>query len=279
MPGTVSGLRLYFTDRWTAQFASARFPESDTRENDQRTKSPTTLGMQPTSHKSGTSPKNPRPVASPFSTEASLVDSIASAIGHDSGIEIVREFDSLHGIADLVLFRASKAWESRLSLASVPSQWAFLLRSLPYRRAMSFDYFWGATHASKATAKRLARCFCSAGYLEQNSKTRTFTKIRQPQPLISEIVAIEAKLTKWRDALQQARRYQHFAHKSWVVLDATRARPAIQNLELFERSGIGLATCDENGSMIHHISAKRILPKTDLLYWRANVELSRKLVS
>lgn len=235
--------------------------------------------MQPSSSNAGTCSKAPRSSASPFPTEASLVDSIASTIGHDPSVGIVREFDSLHGIADLVFFRASKAWESRISLVSVPSQWAFLLRTLPYRRAMSFDYFWGATHASKSTAKRLIRDFCCAGYLEQNSKTHTFTKIRQPQPLLSEIVAIEAKLTKWRDALQQARRYQHFAHKSWVVLDALRARTAIQNLELFERSGIGLATCDENGSMIKHTTAKRILPKTGLLYWRANVELSRKLAS
>lgn len=235
--------------------------------------------MQKIIHNAATFLSSEQVEAQSFSTEASLVNSIASSIKHSPGMGIVREFDSLHGIADLVFFRTSKAWEQRMHLLNVPSQWAYLLRSLPYRRAMSFDYFWGATHASKATANRLVREFCSAGFLEQNPRTSMLTKTHQPRPTLSEIVAIEAKLVKWRDALQQAKRYQHFAHKSWVVLDASRARSAILNQDLFERTGIGLATCNENGLLTSHVFPKSNRPKTALLYWRANIELSRRLVS
>jgi len=52
--------------------------------------------------------------------------------------------------------------------------------------------------------------------------------------------AFEAKLTKWRDALHQARRNTVFAHYCYVALPTQAAMLAIKAKEDFLRFGIGL---------------------------------------
>lgn len=54
------------------------------------------------------------------------------------------------------------------------------------------------------------------------------------------LIAIEAKLEKWRDALHQAYRNTCFAHRSYVLLPEKTARIAAQYLAEFERRKVGL---------------------------------------
>jgi hypothetical protein len=54
------------------------------------------------------------------------------------------------------------------------------------------------------------------------------------------IYAFELKLRNWKRALRQAYRYRTFAQHSYVVMDADRVEPALQQLRLFRRSNIGL---------------------------------------
>lgn len=56
-----------------------------------------------------------------------------------------------------------------------------------------------------------------------------------------QIVALEAKLARWRVALKQARSYLAFANSAWVVLDRNQCKitPMIQ--AEFQEDGIGLA--------------------------------------
>lgn len=65
-------------------------------------------------------------------------------------------------------------------------------------------------------------------------------------------IAFELKLRDWRRGLRQAYRYRAFANQSYVVLDASNARSAIQNTELFVRSNIGLIAVDQAGKVIIH---------------------------
>ncbi len=55
-----------------------------------------------------------------------------------------------------------------------------------------------------------------------------------------EVLAFEAKLTKWRDALCQAYRNTCFAHRSFVVLPWQAAQRAAQYAAEFDRRGVGL---------------------------------------
>ena len=55
-----------------------------------------------------------------------------------------------------------------------------------------------------------------------------------------QIIAIEAKLTRWRNALEQARRYLAFANRAYVVLDGNRVRDTAEIRSAFRGTGIGL---------------------------------------
>jgi len=63
----------------------------------------------------------------------------------------------------------------------------------------------------------------------------------------NEVVAFEAKLHKWRDALHQAYRNSFYAHYSYVILPANRTKVALQNRSEFERRGVGLCSVSHDG--------------------------------
>ncbi len=60
------------------------------------------------------------------------------------------------------------------------------------------------------------------------------------------LVAVEAKLSRWRDALQQAYRNRCFAHSSYVLLPKEVALRAVQFAADFELRGVGVCCCDDD---------------------------------
>jgi hypothetical protein len=61
------------------------------------------------------------------------------------------------------------------------------------------------------------------------------------------LYAFEAKLKKWREALDQAYRNSSFAHYSYVVLPENVIKNVLDNRQEFERRGIGLCTVNSSG--------------------------------
>jgi len=55
-----------------------------------------------------------------------------------------------------------------------------------------------------------------------------------------DLVAFEAKLSRWRDALNQAYRNSSFAHYSYVVLPERTLENAVTHIAEFHRRGVGL---------------------------------------
>jgi len=88
----------------------------------------------------------------------------------------------------------------------------------------------------------------------------------------SEIVAVEAKLTRWKEALSQAAQYRRYADRAYVALPMTRARCALDGQEEFERQGVGLLGVFR-GSLITLIEA-RSASQHD---WRRDFVYSRLL--
>lgn len=82
--------------------------------------------------------------------------------------------------------------------------------------------------------------------------------------------AFEAKLLKWRDALQQAWRNTCFAHYCYVALPELTAKAALRGRHEFERHGVGLI-------VLSHHGAKLAIPprrNTPLLPWLTKAALS-----
>ncbi|MEZ6244295.1 MAG: hypothetical protein R3B57_14770 [Phycisphaerales bacterium] len=62
----------------------------------------------------------------------------------------------------------------------------------------------------------------------------------------SEVITIEAKLTKWRDALSQAISYRHYSDRSYVLLPHFCVGAAVRNLHEFKIAGVGLLSYSPN---------------------------------
>jgi hypothetical protein len=59
-----------------------------------------------------------------------------------------------------------------------------------------------------------------------------------------EIIAIELKLSRWREALKQGKAYQDFADRSYVVIDATQISFSESIFAEFEAANVGLLLHD-----------------------------------
>ncbi len=60
--------------------------------------------------------------------------------------------------------------------------------------------------------------------------------------LLTDSIAIEAKLKDWRRALKQAYRYKWFANKSYVFLPQENINVPKKNLNIFKSYNVGLAS-------------------------------------
>jgi hypothetical protein len=80
-------------------------------------------------------------------------------------------------------------------------------------------------------------------------------------PVAQRVVAVELKLTKWRDALIQADNFRRSADESWVVVDAARAGAARAATLEFAEHGVGLAVATVDGRVDVVLPAPRARPE------------------
>lgn len=78
--------------------------------------------------------------------------------------------------------------------------------------------------------------------------------------------SFEFKLYNWKRALTQAYRYKAFNHKSYVIMDHKYVHRAIDNLNFFIRSNIGLASIDGTGTCKTFFIPKTSVPYSSDLY-------------
>jgi hypothetical protein len=62
--------------------------------------------------------------------------------------------------------------------------------------------------------------------------------------VVADVIAAEAKLQLWRQALSQAMTYRHFANRTFVAMDATTTPRAPEVLAQFRTNQIGLCAVD-----------------------------------
>jgi len=91
------------------------------------------------------------------------------------------------------------------------------------------------------------------------------------------IIAVEAKLTKWRPALDQALLYRRYADRAYVLLPANNAQGAIKAKSEFADAGVGLliATDTEINNIIEAAPGATHDWRRDFVYFRL---LARKVI-
>lgn len=214
-----------------------------------------------------------------FDSEHALVSFFEQLIGqhtNQGNTSILREFDSPNGIADIVVFELHNQWEKSLALKDVPPRWAYWLYSLPYPECFKTEdasRIAGVTHRQANTFLNL---ITEVGFCEKVGSQGTWRVVFQPKPFVEDFYAIEAKLRDWKRALSQASRYRDYAVQSWVLLDEHAVRPALDNIKLFERLNIGLATIACSAEVTVHFLPYAAAPRSQLRYWQANAEAARR---
>ena len=184
----------------------------------------------------------------PSSDEASLVSiaipSLASVLALRQPTCVLREVRIGRVIADILF-----ASPSRMSPAPIEHLTAHecailsALRRLGHTRIDLLERRAGLPHGG-----------LRAGALDRLLELKLLRRGRGGQVKASpqwamraQLVAIEAKLRRWRDALSQAVEYKRFADKSYVLLPELHAEVAMRHLDAFEDSEVGLVVYGDYG--------------------------------
>jgi len=83
---------------------------------------------------------------------------------------------------------------------------------------------------------------------------------------LTDIIAIEFKIHKWKDALIQASNYQLWAHKVYVALPSQNVHRALAHKGIFEKTGIGIISVDDMSSILLEAEDSLFLTKTYISY-------------
>jgi hypothetical protein len=92
---------------------------------------------------------------------------------------------------------------------------------------------------------------------------------------VGQLVAFEAKLARWREALHQAYRTLCFANRSYVVLPTAAARVAVHHESEFNRRRVGLCSVSLERGIDVLLDAGASTPLQPWVSSRAITELGR----
>ena len=213
-----------------------------------------------------------------FNSELGLVKTFYTFLkcgGLPSQAHVVLEFESGHGIADIVIFGTRELFEKQaVEFAKIPPRYAVIFGRELLPKKFLAQQFAELTGAGIEASVRVLNMLVKQGLLTRlkNGMYEGLDSVSSP---IDTVVSIEAKLRDWRRALRQAYRYREFSNQSWVLMDAYRVSPALAQIQQFIRSGVGLASINTSGELFIHHEPTVAAPLSDSRYWAESVQLSR----
>lgn len=186
-----------------------------------------------------------------FKTEASFVDTITHTVRKNGGnlhdrlkkyekIVISQEVALGYGIADIVIAK----YQSRTTLPTRSSKLNLfdisLLRLIKNKKEIDFDKIFCITKSSKQKIENSIQKLITNKIIEVSKEN--YYSYKNYKSVLTNSIAIEAKLKNWKRALNQAYRYKWFSEKSFVFIPEENIQPAYNNVELFKKMNVGLAT-------------------------------------
>lgn len=180
---------------------------------------------------------------------------------------VAHELPIGQSIADMVILRSAKdpVWpEAPLTVAE--SLVLSALRHLGAARADTIGrhVFMSAEDVREILGGRLAE------WRLVRPKERGIVEARAAWVSSAQVVAVEAKLTRWRDALAQAAVYRRYADRAFVLLPRTIAGAAAGHATDFRAAGVGLLAYDSQG-----VACLIASQKAKLHSWHREYALSR----
>lgn len=222
-----------------------------------------------------------------FESESEMKSVAKDSLGNvfdQNALEVVPEFDYGPGRTDLVLVNVSDAYWGRridrLKLTEPIRKKTHLQTFLQLhgRGEITEEYFDEIGALSQRHKRNALNWLVSSGFVDRNgNKIKTANNLRKH---ITTAIGVELKLRKWKDALKQAHRGRSFADYRYVALDEDHIEAALENLNMFRESNVGLISINEDGGCTKHFEPNRINPYSNLNRWKLNeVSLQKRLTS
>lgn len=206
-------------------------------------------------------------------SEAALVDrllgsmpTVQAALGHgDNALVVMREFQVGIVVPDIVLVRlptSGPLLQLRRPLSHFHCcVWSALLRRTPLRaETLARRLFTGVDRIHLAL-RDLRRADIVAGSEDENASS-----LDRLLPNEAEVVALEAKLARWRLALRQAQGYLAFSNRVAVALPRNRFDGKKEVLAACRKQGVGLFLEGESTTALLHVPGRRRIMTPEWLW-------------
>lgn len=203
--------------------------------------------------------------------EAEMIPPLKSFLVEELYLDAVEEeFTAGYGIADIVGIKCNKGkLKSRFESGSKPVtsiRELSILTLLQENSPSNIEDLASNTGLSISYIKKiLLKSLIEKGYIERRGNE--YKLVKDIFSFTDLVVSVEAKLTKWKDALSQAKRYQHFSNIVFVALPQSTVRKI--NKELFKKNNIGILSVVSNSVSID-LKPRQMNPKTLVMHLYCN---------
>jgi len=181
-----------------------------------------------------------------FETEIELINVLRSTLKENysrKSVSIFEEVSLGYGIADMVLSILKEDFRENLHKKELNMRDINIYNLIVKIPHIKIIEILNITRISKSCTKESLNKLMANGYIILNDKGYIVSYSYELPFSLN--FAIEAKLR----ALKQAYRYKWFAEYSYVVLDEYNSRSAKNNIHIFEKYNIGLATINKLGEL------------------------------
>lgn len=185
---------------------------------------------------------------------------------------VVEELGVGYGVADVVAARpCADGVRQRLrqrQTSTLPRRAEVqVVRALRALDAATFDLLVELTGISARRLRYDVLRFLLAENFIERTDDDTFQLLGEYRPVAEEIWAVEAKMKNWFEGLCQAKRYQHFAHKTYLAIAAPH-RDRVRD-EVLREQNVGLiAVTHDAAEIVFH--PRRRNPRSEELFLMTN---------
>jgi hypothetical protein len=194
---------------------------------------------------------------------------------------IIPEFPTEHGIVDLAAFildparLAARLGSGVLLRGRLAADVALAVARGTRTRAAVRERL-RVTDRSAARGIAMLR---EAGLLAEGAGGRLYVSPLVTHPPLTKAIAIELKVSHWRDATRQAVQHALFADESYVAMDLAFFRRYASSSQLLKERGIGLIGVDVRSSTAVVLQQARTVRRTDLRHrLMASEEVVRRVL-
>ncbi len=149
---------------------------------------------------------------------------------------VFTELNLGYGIADMVLVGHKENYPKRKNFLGY---FDISLLSLIEKEEITFDDIVYLTKSSGKKIHSSLESLINEGFIIY--REGHYFSHKKYASMLTDSIAIEAKLKDWKHALKQAYRYKWFANKSFVFLPSENLVVPKENIHLFKKYNVGLA--------------------------------------